>query len=153
MSYVWTGTTQAQAQEKRKYFFNRLWTNKQIYLTVSQDGDGNWGETLHLYMSLCLCVRRTCEHPCAHVDLTRVNNLVLMLISLVWTSLCSCWSHSCEHPCTYVDLTRVNILVLMLISLVWTSLCSCWSHSCKNPCAHVDLTRVNILVLMLISLV
>ena len=67
MSYIWTGTMQAQAQEKWKYFLSadKKTNGSSPTLTDTQDGNRIWRETLCLCKSLCLCLSHLCECPCA----------------------------------------------------------------------------------------
>ena len=72
-----TATTSAGTSTREKGVFF-LSADKQTNvssptLTVTQDGDGNWGETLRLRVSLCLCLSHSCEHPCTYACIVRVN--------------------------------------------------------------------------------
>ena len=65
------------------WVFTRLLV-KTFRSTPSLPPSRNLRETLRLRMSLCLCLSHSCEHPCVHAY--RVNVLVFMLVSYLWTS-------------------------------------------------------------------
>ena len=66
MSYVWARTIQAQDKHKHKHQYKHKHERKGSVFVSGETNkciQYNWGETLHLCMSLYLCLSHSCERP------------------------------------------------------------------------------------------